>query len=54
MKWKPRVMLAGVIVLLAIVMTSLGFNAFIQSLGWMAAGYLFGSAQAAPKQNGGG
>lgn len=49
MKWKPRVIIAGVIVLATIVLVSLGFNLFVQSIGLLAAGYLFGTAQAAPK-----
>lgn len=49
MKWKPRVIIAGVIVVAAMVLTSLGINTFVQSIGLLAAGYLFGTAQATPK-----
>jgi len=42
MKIKPRVWIAAVIVLIAIIMTAVGVNTFTQSIGYLAAGYLFG------------
>lgn len=54
MKWKPRVIIASVIVLASMVLTSLGFNTFIQSLGWLAAGYLFGKAELTRREKEGG
>ena len=49
MKWKPRVIIAGVIVIAAMALTSFGVNQFITGIGWLAAGYLFGTAHTAPK-----
>lgn len=49
MKWKPRVIIAGVIVVAAMVLTSFGINTFIQSIGLLAAGFLFGTAHGAAK-----
>ena len=49
MKWKPRVIIAGVIVITSLVLTSFGVDTFVQSIGLLAAGYLFGTAQVAKK-----
>lgn len=49
MKWKPRVIIAGVIVVASMALTACGINTFIQSIGLLAAGYLFGTAQAVQK-----
>lgn len=49
MKWKPRVVIAGVIIVVAMALTAFGVNTFCQSIGLLAAGYLFGTAQAIPK-----
>lgn len=43
MKWKPRLIIAGVVLLAAIVMRVFGFNSFIEAIGYMAAGFLFGT-----------
>lgn len=43
MKWKPRLVIAGVILLAAIIMRVFGVNTFIEAVGYMAAGFLFGS-----------
>jgi len=43
MTWKPRLIMASVILILAIVMRALGFNTFIEAVGYMAAGFLFGT-----------
>jgi len=43
MKWKPRLIVASVILLAAIVMRALGVNTFIEAIGYMAAGFLFGT-----------
>lgn len=43
MKWKPRLIIAGVILLAAIIMRVFGINSFIEAIGYMAAGFLFGS-----------
>lgn len=49
MKWKPRVIIAGVIVVTCLVLASLEVDTFVQQIGMLAAGYLFGTAQATPK-----
>lgn len=49
MNWKPRVIIAGVIVVVAMILVTFGFNTFIQSIALLAAGYLFGTAQTAKK-----
>jgi len=43
MTWKPRLVIAGSILLACIILTALGFDSFIQGVGYMAAGYLFGT-----------
>ena len=43
MKWKPRLVVASVILLAAIIMRAFGFNSFIEAVGYMAAGFLFGT-----------
>lgn len=47
MKWKPRVIIAGVIVIVSMILVTFGINTYIQYIGLLAAGYLFGTAQAA-------
>ena len=43
MKWKPRLVVASVILLAAIIMRAFGLNTFIEAIGYMAAGFLFGT-----------
>lgn len=43
MKWKPRLIGASVILLAAITMRAFGINTFIEAIGYMAAGFLFGT-----------
>jgi len=43
MKWKPRLITSCVILLAAIVMRAFGVNTFIEAIGYMAAGFLFGT-----------
>ncbi|GAI88818.1 unnamed protein product [marine sediment metagenome] len=43
MKWKPRLIVAAVILLAAIIMRAFGLNSFIEAVGYMAAGFLFGT-----------
>lgn len=43
MKWKPRLIVAGTVLILAIILTAFGFNSFIEAIGYMAAGFLFGT-----------
>jgi len=43
MKWKPRLVVAGVILLAAIIMRAFGINSFIEAIGYMASGFLFGT-----------
>ncbi len=43
MKWKPRLIVAGVVLLAAIIMRAFGINSFIEAIGYMAAGFLFGT-----------
>lgn len=46
MKWKPRLIIASVILIAAIIMRAFGLNTFIETIGYMAAGFLFGSIPA--------
>ncbi|MBA7540966.1 hypothetical protein ES705_33269 [subsurface metagenome] len=49
---KPRIIIAGVVLLICIVMTAMGYNSFIQSIGFISAGFLFGSqTERPPDQN---
>ncbi len=43
MKWKPRLIVACVILLAAITLGAFGINSFIEAIGYMAAGFLFGT-----------
>lgn len=43
MNWKPRLIAATAILLVAIVMRAFGINTFIEAIGYMAAGFLFGT-----------
>ena len=43
MKWKPRLVVAGVVLLASIIMRAFGINSFIEAIGYMAAGFLFGT-----------
>ena len=43
MTWKPRVIIAGSIILAAMALNAFGINTFTQSVGLLAAGYLFGT-----------
>lgn len=43
MKWKPRLIIAGVVLVAAITMRAFGVNTFIETIGFMAAGFLFGA-----------
>jgi len=43
MKWKPRLIVASVILLAAIIMRAFSINTFIEAIGYMAAGFLFGT-----------
>ena len=45
----PRLIVASVILLAAIVMRAFGINSFIEAVGYMAAGFLFGSVPEAKK-----
>lgn len=49
MKWKPRVIIAGVIVVAAMVLTTFGVDTFVQQIALLAAGYLFGTVQTTTK-----
>jgi hypothetical protein len=49
MTWKPRLIIAGAVLIVAIILTALGFNHFIEAIGYMAAGFLFGTTPAAVK-----
>jgi len=52
MTWKPRVIIAGSIVLVAIALNAFGINTFTQSVGLLAAGYLFGTNFIKPPEGG--
>ena len=43
MKWKPRLIVASVVLLAAITLRAFGLNSFIEAVGYMAAGFLFGT-----------
>lgn len=43
MTWKPRMIIACGILIMAITMRAFGFNTFIEAVGYMAAGFLFGT-----------
>lgn len=43
MAWKPRLIIGTVVLLAAIVMRAFDVNTFIETIGYMAAGFLFGS-----------
>ncbi len=43
MKWRPRLIIAGVVLVAAIIMRAFGLNSFIEAIGYMAAGFLFGT-----------
>jgi len=45
--WRPRVIIAGAIIVATLVLTTMGYNTYAQQIGLLAAGYLFGTAQAA-------
>lgn len=49
MKWKPRLIIAGIVLVAAIVMRAFGINTFIEAIGYLAAGYLFGTLPQAEK-----
>lgn len=49
MIWKPRVIIAGVIVVAAMTLNAFGIDTFTQSIGFLAAGYLFGTAKSTSK-----
>lgn len=43
MKWQPRLIIGGVVLIVAIVLSALDFNSFIEAIGYMAAGFIFGT-----------
>lgn len=43
MKWRPRLVMASVILMAAITLRAFGVNSFIEAIGYMAAGFLFGT-----------
>lgn len=43
MKWKPKLIIASVILIAAIILRAFGINSFIEAIGYMAAGFLFGT-----------
>lgn len=49
MTWKPRIIIAGIIIIAAMTLSAFGINTFTQSIGLLAAGYLFGTAHTSPK-----
>jgi hypothetical protein len=49
MNWKPRLVIAGTVLLVSIILTACGFNHFIEAIGYMAAGFLFGTTPAPAK-----
>lgn len=49
MGWKPKIIIAGAIIVIAMTLNAFGVNTFTQSVGLLAAGYLFGTAQSTSK-----
>ncbi|GAH88225.1 unnamed protein product [marine sediment metagenome] len=49
MKWKPRLIIAGVVLVAAITLRAFGINSFIEAIGYMSAGFLFGTVPEAKK-----
>ncbi|GAI57108.1 unnamed protein product [marine sediment metagenome] len=49
MKWKPRLIIAGIVLVAAITLRAFGINSFIEAIGYMAAGFLFGTIPTAEK-----
>jgi len=43
MNWKPKLIIASTILVIAIVMRVFNLNTFIEAIGYMAAGYIFGT-----------
>ena len=43
MKWKPRLIVASTVLVIAIILRAFGINSFIEAIGYMAAGFLFGT-----------
>jgi len=54
MKMKPRLLMACVILVIAVIMRAFGFNGFIEAIGYMAAGFLFGTIPQTPEEKKGG
>lgn len=50
MTWKPRVVIAGIIVIAAMALSAFGINSFSQNIGLLAAGYLFGTVVVTAKK----
>ena len=49
MNWKPRLIVASAVLLTAIIMRAFGINTFVEAVGYMAAGFLFGTVPEARK-----
>lgn len=49
MTWKPRLIVASVVLVVAIIMRAFGINSFIEAIGYMAAGFLFGAVPTQPE-----
>lgn len=43
MTWRPRLIIAAVVLLAAIALRAFHINTFIEAIGYMAAGFLFGT-----------
>ena len=43
MTWKPRLIVASIVLVAAITLRAFGVNTFIEAIGYMAAGFLFGT-----------
>jgi hypothetical protein len=41
--WKPRVIIAGILIVAAMGLNAFGIDSFAQQIGLLAAGYLFGT-----------
>ena len=49
MTWKPKIIIAGVVIVTAMVLNAFGINTFTQSVGLLAAGYIFGTVEKSKK-----
>ena len=54
MTWKPKLIVASSILGIAVILRVFGINSFIEVIGYMAAGYIFGTLPETGKKEKGG